>query len=420
MKHQKALLLPALLFLFAVAPAEATDFTICNKGTVTGWAVTATRNGSGVFTVVHTWKVSGWYEIAPKRCETVFRDGEGEPIYVGLAFTDFMGRWGAFSSADEQDDQVFHNTRLKLCVVRDRAFDYTRGGSDPGGPCKDGYYPFPATLYVTPTSTRGENTFSFEINGNSLVVPVDVPAPAGGTSGGPSGAPSGGSAGKTAAVVGGLGAALIIGKLIADELNSSGDASGAPSPFEAGTLNAMLLGKRIVRRSSGRAWYYEDGSRVNPVYRLEGQAQSDLLDAPVQREVSDADVAAAQASLNRALSGFSRNRRTEVLNTGRLFYSFEDEGGLLHQALTNLSTLEFAQARRLADVGGIAGFEIPCRDEHPCTIGLDKDKAGHLSNNHIYSSVILYFANDEDADGVWRALLRLRDLYPAGPAVVAR
>ena len=412
MRNPHALLLPALLGLLPVSSAEATDFTICNKGTVTGYAATATRNGSGLLTVVHTWKVSGWYEIAPNRCETVFRDSDGEPIYVGLAFVDFRGRWGAFSSADEQDDRVFHNTRVRLCVVRGRAFDYTRGGSDPGGPCKDGYYPFPATLYVTPTSSRGENTFSFEINKNNVVVPVDVPAPAEGS--------SGETAGKSGPTPGGVVAALIIGKLIADALDSGGDVSSAPSPFAAGTLNAMLLGKRVVRRADGSAWYYDDGSRVNPVYRLEGQAQSDLLDAPVQREVRDADVAAAQASLVRALGGFSRNRRTEVLNTGRLFYSFEDESGLLHQALTNLAALDFSHARRLAGAGGISGFEIPCREGHACTIGLDKDRAGNLTNNHIYSSVILYFADNEDADGVWSALLRLRELYPAEPAVVAR
>jgi hypothetical protein len=413
MKRSNALLLPALLVLCGVGPAQATDFTICNKGTVTAYAVTATRNGSGLLTVVHTWKVSGWYEVAPGKCQTVFRDSDGEPIYVGLSFVDFMGRWGAFSSADQQDDQVFHNSRLKLCVVRGRAFDYTRGGSDPGGPCKDGYYPFPATLYVTPTSSRGENTFSFEITRNSLVVPVDVPAPAEGS--------SGGSAGRAAATAGGVVAALVIGKLIVDALDSRGDVSSAPAPFAAGTLNATLLGKPIVRRSSGSVpWYYGDGSRVNPVYRLEGQVESDLLDAPVQREVTDADVAAAQAGLARALAGFPGNRRTEVLNTGRLFYSFEGENGVLHEALTNLAALDFSRARRLADAGGVSGFEIPCREEHACTIGLDKDPAGNLGNNHIYSSVILYFANNDDADGVWSALLRLRELYPAEPAVVAR
>src|SRR5437016_503150 len=113
MNTKNALLLPASLFLLPIAPLSATDFTICNKGTVTGYAVTATRNGSGLFTVVHTWTLTGWFEIRPNRCEKVFSDSDGEPIYLGLAFTDFMGRWGAFSSDDESNDAVFHNTALK-------------------------------------------------------------------------------------------------------------------------------------------------------------------------------------------------------------------------------------------------------------------------------------------------------------------
>src|SRR5206468_2398942 len=181
MRNHNALLLPALAFLFAPARVEATDFTICNKGTVTGYAATASRNGNGFFTVGHTWKVSGWYEVAPGKCSTVF---------------------------------------------------------------------------------RGENTFSFEITDRNIVVGTDVPAPEGGSSGrAPSGSP-GGSIAKTA---GEVAVALIIGKAIVDALDSRSDASGAPTPFATGTLNAVLLGKKIARRASGSApWYYEDGSRVNP------------------------------------------------------------------------------------------------------------------------------------------------------------
>jgi len=178
-------------------------------------------------------------------------------------------------------------------------------------------------------------------------------------------------------------------------VESRSDAAHAPSPFDAGTLNARLLGTRIVRRTSGSGtWYNEDGSRVNPVYRLDGETESDLLDAPEQREPGDAEVSAAMGELTRALGSYGQTRRTEVLSTGRLFYSFEDANGVLHQSLTNLATLDLARATHLGDLGGVTGYAIPCRNDGACNIGLDKDPDGRLGNSHIYKSINLYFVSE--------------------------
>lgn len=416
MKNKKTLFPAApLLLLLPLASAVASDLVLCNEGTVKAAAALAYRNGSGLFGTFHTWTVTGWFTVEPDKCETVFSNSNDEPIYVALAFTDFMGDWGAFSSAKGGSDDVFHDTDVELCVAGDE-FEYTRSGSDPGVPCKDGYYPFPATLYITPNGDRSENTFTFEINHDNVVVPVNVPRDTRSAA-----QSSGGSVGKAAAVAGGIVAALIIGKAIYDQLDSSSDPSSPPSPLAAGTLNARLLGRQVTRRVTGTgAWYYTDGSRVNPVYQLDGKIESDLLDAPVQREVNDAAVGSALAILNNALSGFARNRPSEVLNMGRLYYGFEDGSGVLHRALTNLAALDFARGRRIGEGGGITGVEIPCRGDRACTIGFNEDRGGNRSSSHIYSSIIFYFANSQDGGSLWNALLKLRSLYPAEPAVIAR
>jgi uncharacterized membrane protein len=406
----KTLLLISALCLLVAAPARATDFVVCNSGALTGWAATAHRNGSGLLSIGHTWQVTGWFKVDPNQCKTLVSDSDGEPIYVAVSFTDRFGRWGAFRpDRSGKEDDVFHDTRVVLCVARGE-FDYTRSGSDPGGPCKDGYYPFPAALFVTPTASRGTNTYTFLIAKDDIAAAVDVPETAA--------APPGSSVGKTA---GAIVAAIVIGAIIADAAESRSDASRAPTPFDAGTLNAMLLGKKIVRRTSGGgAWYYENGSRVNPVYQLDGLMESDLLDAPEQRDPSDAEVAAAMGELTRALGGYAQTRRTEVLNTGRLFYSFEDANGVLHQSLTNLAALDLARASHLPDYDGVTGYAIPCRNDGACNIGLDKDPNGTLSNNHIYRSINFFFVSEDDGQAFWNALRTLRDLYPALPAVTAR
>jgi len=403
-----ALLIVTALGLAAVAPAHATDFVVCNNGAVSGWAALAHRNSGGLFSIGHTWQLTGWFKVDPGKCETLV-SGDDEPIYVAVSFTDRFGRWGAFIPANSKEDDVFHSTRVQLCVARGK-FDYTRSGSDPGGPCKDGYYFFPVALYVTPTNSRGTNTYTFMIEKDDIAAAVNVPET--------SGSPSGSSAGKTA---GAIAAAIVIGAIIADAAESRSGEARAPSPFEPGTLNAMLLGKKIVRRVEGTgAWYYEDGSRVNPVYRLDGETESELFDAPEQKDPGDAEVAAAMQELTRALGSYEPTRRTEVLSTGRLFYSFQDANGVLHQSLTNLATLDLRSATHLGDLGGVTGYAIPCLNHAPCTIGLDKDPDGTLGKNHIYGSINFYFVGEDQGQAFWSALLKLRELYPALSAVSAR
>jgi hypothetical protein len=42
------------------------------------------------------------------------------------------------------------------------------------------------------------------------------------------------------------------------------------------------------------------------------------------------------------------------------------------------------------------------------------------TNNQIYADFYLYFTGTQNAEAIWNALLKLCDLYPAEPTVVAR
>ena len=53
-------------------------------------------------------------------------------------------------------------------------------------------------------------------------------------------------------------------------------------------------------------------------------------------------------------------------------------------------------------------------------VGENRDRAGTISNQQIYGSIDIYFKDDARGREVWSSLQKLRKLYPAAPAVVAR
>ena len=449
----KLLLLTLLLLLPASRVRADEDYErysaeVCNEGQITVDVATAYRD-SGIFN--EYWVIERWKHVLPGACETVFEHLyptqmliQGmfgltkHPLHLAFAFTDSTGVWGAARVAPPEDIAASH---LQLCVNKDDN-EYRADARDPATGCgKDGFL-IPASIDYEPdhgdpcmpqylgsgimncTSTK----FTVTLGPNDRAIPLGSQTSASAA------APTGAIPKQTEPNVWDTLAAL------AKAYNASGAAAQAarqreraaaeaqhsevdktPKPFDAGTLNAELLGKGIVRRSSGNGdWYYEDGSRVNPVYQIDGETKSYLLDAPAQRATTDREVIAAQQALQRALESWSWNRRTEILPRGRLFYSYADQGEVLHEFLVNIETLDLARAGRYIPVNGRSGFKIPCKEDRACVIGLDKDRAGGLSNNHIQANFYVYFMGDDSSQAAWTALLKLREFYPAEPAVVAR
>ena len=410
----------ALLALLAAGTANATVYNLCNKGKVEVKFATALRSGSSFFG--YSWHLDGWYAIPPGKCEDAYlhkSDSDpDEPIYVALAFTDSTGVWGAATFDKPKVD-------TKLCVGMD-SFEYPLNGNI-NLPCKSGYFPFPAALYLEPVAWGCSDKypgqpincwgryykFEFELDNDSRAI-------AAGPSNGKRVAPTG--SGPGASSTSGS-SSLTIGEILAGAAIVAGVAAllstDSPKPFERGTLNASLLGKKIVRYSSSDSdWYYEDGSHVNPAWGLNGKTASWLMDAPDQHPTSDPEVVAAFGSLRQALASSQYNRRTEIEPTGRLSYSYIPYDGPSEYSTTvNLSALDYKNAQPVVTDGrGVTGFMIPCKQLQLCVGVLYEGKV--KTKDKFY---LLYIGEgDAKAETVWSPLMKLVNLYPAEPAIAVR
>lgn len=178
-----ALVRLAPLALLATGTANATEYNLCNKGTIEVRFATALRSGNSLFG--YSWHLNGWYAIPPGKCEDAYlhkshRDPD-EPIYVALAFRDSTGVWGAATFDKPKVD-------TKLCVGMDY-FEYQLNGNI-NLPCRSGYYPFPAALYFEPTKWQcyslgpnwpancsgGNDRFSFSIDHSSRAIAAGPPS----------------------------------------------------------------------------------------------------------------------------------------------------------------------------------------------------------------------------------------------------
>lgn len=426
MTFPRTLLFLALLLGTAAAQAqdwESYGLKVCNKGDLR-FSVAIVSKVPG--TLSDDWSVYGWIPIKPKQCEQVYHQRAWESgftihhpvIHVAFAFTDSTGAWGPVTLAFPRE------STYRFCGTREE-FRYNH---QPAVSCIGSQFWIPASVDYDPAPRYSVDSWgapeAFTLNVAMTAkdrVSVVVQEGSGvGPSSGPSKGSSDSSSVTAKEVLDGLAAAANLGGLIARELDTP------PKPFDPGTLNAKLLGNRIVRRSSnGADWYYEKGSRVNPVYELKGKTRSYLLDAPTQHAATDPEVAAAQQALQRALGSFPWTRESMILPEGRLFYGYyagKNNAGkdFESKVIVNVATLDFARAKRFPPTDGLSRFEIPCKGDEPCAVKLDKDDAGGLSNNRIAYSVTMYFIGDSSGQAVWDALLRLRALYPAEPSVAAR
>jgi hypothetical protein len=430
------------LLSLAAGRASATEFIVCNKGTVPLYAATAADESE--FLISHAWRVSGWYEIGKGACGRLYDDTD--PFYFAFSFKDSQGDWGAAQFEPERGDSV-RISKENLCVARGK-FEYTRGGGDPNGPCKDGYFRFAGTLVFYPDSDTSTFTLNVELSDRSRASPVNLQPLERSDPDGSRNARPGSESERTSSEEPTFFDKLaeIAAKAAADTLKetlenaiehaadnpappssaptapSSSAAVSTPSPPAERELHAFLFGAEIARQPfAGSPWIeVKSGSYVDVLYEVEGLASSDLFDAPTQRSADDGDVAAALATLNRGLASISGNRPARITSEGRLKYDFETQGGALSRHWVNVEALSFARARSITGRAGYTGFAIPCNGDNRCVISLDQDDAGKQSNHEILNEFDILFATEQDGRDVWAALQQLRNLYPAAPVVTAR
>jgi len=434
----KAWAIGVLLTIIA-GPAAATEFIVCNKGTIPVYAAAASHESE--FLVSSVWWVRGWYEIRRGDCSRLY--DTDEPFYFAFSFKDSSGEWGAARFKPERDS-MWQTAADNLCVARGE-FDYKRGGGDPVGLCKDGYFRFPGTLVFYPDDDYASLTLDVALDEGDRAFPVDLQPLETGDPDGSDSAADEQSAADSEPTFGEQLLKVIIEAASEGIKEGVADAvehaitSPAPSPAADPTptlpaadasppaptgyriLNAKLFGADISRTVfSGSPWLNADGSSVEVFYEVEGQDSSDLFDAPTQRATDDPEVDAALAALNGALASIAGNRPARITSEGRLKYDFQAQGGMLIRHWVNVAALDFARAHTSQGGAGFTGFVVPCNGNRNCVIGVDQDEAGEQSNQQVRNEVEIFFATDQDGQEAWAALQRLRSLYPAAPVVTVQ
>jgi hypothetical protein len=424
-----------VLMLGAAAITRANDYelyglTLCNSGELKFDVAVAAKVPGGWFSS-DKWSVYGWIPIEPKKCKQVYHDEtwglvRDLAVHVAVVFTDSTGVWGDAQLQFKDKDR----SSYQFCGSKD---DFGYEHQTPYS-CVGGQFMIPASvdydglalstpepMRINGTAVYGwpqDNNPRIELTSKNRAKPIkgasSAPGPGSSASNSTSASASDSSGPSIGTALGVLGALVVGATILAD-------AGTPPKPFESGTLNAVLLEDKIVRRSGSDKWYFADGSPVPTFYHLEGRAKSYLLDAPLQRSVSDPGVVEAKKALQQGLGDWSRDGHIELLPVGRLYYSYvKNPQHDLHRQTVNLVSLDFTRASQEHDASGQTWLRIPCKGNQACNIGIDEDSAEHFSNDEIYSDFYLYFTGTQNAEAIWNALLNLRDLYPAEPTVVAR
>jgi hypothetical protein len=429
------MLLPAAHVLGQYKPSEGLNNTpvVCNDGTI---EVNVARAFRGVWSLGDHWVIEGWYSVDPGKCREIgpkqlYQDsnlfGSSNVTLLTFAFRDSTGVWGATRVRDTTDG-VFKPSNQKLCV-QDGAFGFVRDASKGEDPAARecgrgelaGYYQMPVSLVFNGDSygDRYGNELTTAHTRDFLHVSLDpndraIPSGTQGSSQTPSNAapPPAANDGNS------------LGTQVLQALAKAAAESKPPESFDPGTLNAQLFGKKIVRRASGNTnWYYEDGSRLDPLYALDGQSQSYLLDAPTQRRKGDPAVDTALRALQQALTQY---QGATISDQGRLTYLYALStvtSGDHETHFVNIAMLDFARANRVGPFdGGRYGFDIPCKEDRACATGARQDAAGsrQVGEAYIANHLTVYFVGDDNGNAIWSALQKLRDLYPAEPSIVVR
>jgi hypothetical protein len=404
------MLLVLLLATAAITRAngyEIYGLTLCNSGELK-FDVAVAAKVPGGWLSSDKWSVYGWIPIEPKECKQVYHDQtwglvRDLAVHVAVVFTDSTGVWGDAQLQIKDKDR----SSYQFCGTKDY-FEYKH---ETPYSCVGGQFMIPAAVdFISPqyvTDVWGgieDHSLRIELTSKHRAKPISG---ADTTPGG--GSPASSSASNSTSDVPSEAERDAQGWRMFRESIKAIAKYTTPKPFETGTLNANLLGKKIVRRrtSENPNWYYEDGSRVNPVYDLEGKTTSYLMDAPTQRPVSDSEVATAFQSLRQALGNFPANRRTEILPIGRFSYSYHIAGQDTEYLETvSLSALDFPHGKRSSLSSGAMYFLIPCKGAQSCVANLYQGKVSILQD------ITIFFKGNDNADTIWGCLIKLRDLYP--------
>ena len=170
-------------------PAGYVTLQVCNKSNVNVRGVEVSEATQG-----NRWQVFGWIEIPANDCSYfVAQRGEdpgtnASPTYLGFAYTDSAGNWGAASAdvpaygADTSGNPTFTQTGLQVCVSRSDDTVYSTNEDPPGEHCStatlkkqpnEKLVPFTMALYFRPVSSKCN--FLGSCSGGDYYLDITVP-----------------------------------------------------------------------------------------------------------------------------------------------------------------------------------------------------------------------------------------------------
>ena len=126
---------------------HASVVSICNQGDTILDVATALYNKS--IWLGDSYRVSGWYEVAPSKCATVYSAEDPEPVYLGFTFLSADQSLRQYvSDPSGGGDNPFKAVSQNFCVAVGQVFDYTTRTKGVNGSCQAGFQPLEFTLYV--------------------------------------------------------------------------------------------------------------------------------------------------------------------------------------------------------------------------------------------------------------------------------
>ena len=196
MNRLLVLLLAALALMLVPFSALADDLPagyitlqVCNKSRVNIKGVEVNNPTKG-----NRWQIFGWIDIPANDCayfvaqRGIDPGGNGDPTYLGFAYIDSTGAWGAASAdvpaygTDTSGNPSFSKSELHVCVSRADDTFYSTNDDPPGEHCSttslnknpsEKLVPFAMALYFRPVASKCN--FFGSCSGGEYYLDITVP-----------------------------------------------------------------------------------------------------------------------------------------------------------------------------------------------------------------------------------------------------
>ena len=134
----------AAIALFVPSAAHAAVVEVCNEGDAQLNVARALYSKSVL--LGNSYEVSGWLQVDPQTCETIYSADDPDDVYLGFTYIDLKNVLRSWVSAPNDNSGAIKAVSEKFCVGVDKAFDYeieTRSAS-----CQEGFAQLEFSVFI--------------------------------------------------------------------------------------------------------------------------------------------------------------------------------------------------------------------------------------------------------------------------------